>query len=143
MQDRAVSKKDQYLQHLDSEIAKHQKSLDEAMAARDHFVRFTPQKGASSKSSKMTNKVGRKGLRAEGRSRDLFEYFYRCTDGAELALAEIETPYSMKALQQFLHRYRENGFFEVRDGKVFITKKGKALVDASQPYAGSAKEEKD
>lgn len=137
-----MGRKDQYLQHLDHEIAKHQKRLDEAMAAREHYMRFTPQKGNPNKSPKTTDKVGRKGLRSKGRSRDLFEYFYRCKDGVDLGIAEIETPYSMKAIQQFLHRYREDDFFEIRDDKAFITAKGRALVDASQPYTGSMHKEK-
>jgi len=137
-----VSKKSQYLQHLDNEIAKHQKALDEAVAARTHYLRFSPKNGQNQKTSKTGDDVGRKGLRAKGRSRDLFEYFYNELDGADFSTAARITGYTIKDIQQFYHRYREQELLDHRGDRIYITAKGIALVDASQPYAGPMKGQK-
>jgi coproporphyrinogen III oxidase-like Fe-S oxidoreductase len=134
-----VPRKDQYLQYLDDEIIKYQKLLSDAHSAREHYLRFSPEKNSAN--GKTRKKLGRKGLRAEGRSRDLFEYFYKTQQGVSLDKASEESGYAKKDIQQFLHRYREEGLLEVQEDKIIITAKGRALVDASQPYAGKEKKE--
>jgi hypothetical protein len=140
---------DLYLEHISTEIEELKKKLSEAMAAREHYLRYAPHSNLkksfdmnlkSNHETAITDELlNRKSLRSEGRSRDLFEYFYRAHQGATLQAAAKIAGYDLREVKQFYYRYKKEDLLELKGDKVFITAKGRALVDESQPYTGSKK----
>lgn len=132
---------DPYLLHLEEIIKAAQKQLDEANTARDNYLRFkksSPQSTASRPAPK-TEEItvsDRKGLRAFGHTRDLYEYYYRTPDGANIKEAVAKTGYTMKKVAHFQHRALHEGTLIRAGDKYVLSEAGRALVEKSQAYAG-------
>ncbi|MFA5041162.1 MAG: hypothetical protein WC464_05975 [Bdellovibrionales bacterium] len=140
---------DSYLEHISAEIEELEKKLSEATAARDHYLRYAPNSNfkkspdtnlkTDQETANRNNVYNRKSLRSDGRSRDLFEYFYRAEQGATLQAAAKNVGYDLKEVKQFYYRYKKDDLLKLNGDKVLITDKGRALVDESQPYTGTKK----
>lgn len=133
--------KDAYLEHLEEQIKVAKIAYESYLKFMQSSIADTPKTAPAYLPPKIKKSYGeiideRKGLRGKGRTRDLFEYFYR--KSATINEAAKDTGYNPKQIGQFYYRYNEEKFVEKsRDCDVIsITEKGKALVDKSMPYTG-------
>jgi hypothetical protein len=135
-------KKDAYFQHKTREIEELESLLASKKAALEDYVQFKsgikPARGVNIKTASHAD-VDRKALRTSGRARDIFEYLYQLGKSASFEEIADATSYEVRAIQQFYFRYQADDLIASDGEKIFLTAKGRQLVEKSAPYAGKGK----